>query len=131
MANDRGALIMPFAFAFVGILIFVIGIRGTHNEAIQLIRDDFTGQNNFFTWIGAIVGIGALGYIKEIRPISQAFLTLVVIVLFLSNRGFFAEFQRQVFNRATPSAAPAQAPNQPAAPATLPALPSIPSMPAI
>lgn len=126
---------MPFAFAFVGLLIFVIGIRGTHREAIELIRADFTGQGNFFTWIGAIMGIGALGYIKPIEPISKAFLSLVILVMFLSNEGFFARFQQQVFNRATPPATPTAAPGQapqagaPTAPAAIPALPSIPNLP--
>lgn len=126
---------MPFAFAFIGLLIFIVGIRGTHREAIQLIRADFTGQGNFFTWIGAIMGIGALGYIKPIAPISRAFLSLVILVMFLSNEGFFARFQQQVFNRATPPATPAVAPGAtpqatPAAPSALPAVPPLPALPA-
>lgn len=40
----------------------------------------------------AILIIGALGYIKEIAPLSRAFLVLVVVVLFLKSGGVFQQF---------------------------------------
>lgn len=40
--------------------------------------------------------IGAIGYIPKLKGISDAFLVLVLLVLFISNRGFFNSFNAQI-----------------------------------
>lgn len=90
---------MPFALLFIGILFLVLGIRDTQKEFVTLIHGDFTGAGNFIYFIVALLVIGALGYIPKLKPLSDAFLVLVLVVIFLSNKGFFAQFQQQVFNR--------------------------------
>lgn len=56
-------------------------------------QGEFTGSNNFLLWMVAIWLVGALGYIPGFKPISNAFLALLLIVIFLSNKGFFSQFQ--------------------------------------
>src|SRR5271156_1965275 len=62
---------------------------------------DASGQ--FLFWLAAIILIGAIGYIDELAPISNALLVLVLVVLFLSNRGVFAQFTAAVQQGASSS----------------------------
>ena len=89
---------MPFAFLAAGILLVIVGVRDKQNELFSLLKDDFGGSGSFtqsyIAWLVAILLIGSLGYIKPFRTISNAFLVLVILVLFISNRGFFARFNQ-------------------------------------
>lgn len=87
---------MPLAFLFIGILFLVAAVRGKQTQLFGLLKKDFTGPKNFFYWIIAIWLIAALGNIKELRPLSNMFLVLVVLVLLLVNKGFFAQFMLQI-----------------------------------
>ena len=90
---------MPFALLFVGILFVVVGYRGTQNDLLSLLKGDFTGPRNFIYWVISILVIGAVGYVPRLKPISDGFLVLVLLVLFISNPGFFSQFTQQVSNR--------------------------------
>lgn len=89
---------MSFVLIIIGVFILVAGVRGTQNELWQLLQGDFSpsqqkqGQHSFTAWFLAILIIGAVGYVKDLRSLSRAFLALIIIVLFLSNGGFFANF---------------------------------------
>jgi hypothetical protein len=89
---------MPFALAIIGIAIFVTAIRGTTSTLFGLIRDDFTGSGNFIYWVISLLVIGSIGYIEKLRPFANAFLTLVMVVLFIGagRRGFFTQFMSAV-----------------------------------
>lgn len=89
---------MPLAFVIVGILFLVAAVRGKQysDELLQTVKSDFTGPNNFFYWGIALFVIGAVGYYKPLKGLSNAFLTLVIIVLFFSNKGFFQSFMEQI-----------------------------------
>lgn len=93
---------MPFAFIIIGLVLLVSGVKGTNDKLASLVKNDFSGSNSYIRWMFAILVIGALGYIKQIEPVSRMFLILVVIVLILSNRGVFASFNSQLFS-STPS----------------------------
>jgi hypothetical protein len=89
---------MPFVLLIVGLTLLVASVRNTQGDLFDLVQKDFTGQNNFIFWLVSILVIGAVGYIPRLKPLSTAFLTLVVIVLFLSKGnpklkggGFFAQ----------------------------------------
>lgn len=84
---------MGFALLIIGLLMVITGARGTYAQFGAQVASEFTGQNNFTYWILAIGSIGALGYIPEIRTISRYLMALVIIVLFLDHKGFFAQFQ--------------------------------------
>lgn len=75
---------MPFALLIIGVVLLVAGVRGTQDTLFGLLKGDFTGNSNFFYWFAAIVIIGMIGYIPKLKPISNAFLILIVMVLFLS-----------------------------------------------
>lgn len=86
---------MPFAFLIIGALFVTAGIRGTDEQLFTLIKGDFSSQSgkpSFIGWLFAILLIGGLGYIELIKPVSRAFLFLILIILFLSNGGFFQKF---------------------------------------
>lgn len=83
---------MPFVLLIIGVVLVVAGVRNTQSLLFSLLKDDLTGQGSFIPWLVAIAVIGGLGYIKPIRPITTAFLVLLIVVLFLSNGGFFQKF---------------------------------------
>lgn len=87
---------MPFILIMLGILLFVTAIRGTTGQLASLLSQDVFGQRGFIVWVIAVLVIGAVGYVQKLKGISDAFLVLLVIVLFLSNRGFFAQFNRAI-----------------------------------
>lgn len=90
----------------VGILILVAAIRGTLGDLWTLVKGDFIGQNNFIFWAVAIGVIWAAGKIDTLKPVSNAFLVLVLVVLFLTHQGFFGNLQAalQGTTTVTPSA---------------------------
>lgn len=76
------------------------GVRGQSKQLLALLKNDLTGQNNYVYWMLSILVIGSLGYIDALRPLSRAFLVLVIVVLILkegnpnqTGGGFFQEFQ--------------------------------------
>lgn len=95
---------MPFVLLAIGIIVFVSGVQGTQSDLWQLVKGDFTGKNSFLVWIAAIAIVGGLGYIKGLRPLSVAFMTLLLVVLFLANRGVIAQLQAFVTNPSSGSA---------------------------
>ncbi len=78
-----------------GIMVWT-GIRGTHKDFGALFVSEFTGAQSFLWTVAALGMIGALGMVKEIRPLSNAFLVLVLIVIFLRNDGFFTQLIAQL-----------------------------------
>lgn len=89
---------MPFVLLAIGLVLFVAGIRGTNGTLWGLIKGDFTGTNSFLVWIAAIAVVGGIGYIPKLRDLSTAFMTLLLLVLVLSNRGVFAQLSSFVQN---------------------------------
>ncbi len=80
---------MPYAFIVVGLLMIVTGARNTFRQfGAQLVKD-FTGPGNFTWWIASLGAVGAVGYIPKLRPVSTAFMTLIVIVLVIAQKGLF------------------------------------------
>lgn len=83
---------MPIALLLIGLVLLIAAFRGTEKELFALLKSDFTGPGNFIFWALSLWLIGALGYFTPLKKLSNAFLVLVVLALFLSNRGFFAKF---------------------------------------
>jgi hypothetical protein len=94
---------MPFLFIVVGLVMIVSSVKGTNQQLVKLLKSDFTGKGNFIYWSLAILAIGAVGYIQELKPVSRAFLVLVVIVLFLENKGVFTEFSQAIATTQQPT----------------------------
>lgn len=91
---------MPYVILIIGLFMTVVGYRGKQAELQALIKDDFTGPDNFLRWLVAIAIVGGLGYVRPIRPIANSFLALLIIVMFLSNGGFFNRLN-EVYKRVT------------------------------
>lgn len=94
---------MAFALIFAGVLLAVSAARNTHNDLFGLIKSDVTGSGNFLFWGAVVLLIGAIGYIRPLRPLSQAFLALIVVVLILKRGdpsgiggGVFQQFVNQL-----------------------------------
>lgn len=89
---------MPFALLLFGVIFIVAAVKGNQAELFALLKDDFTGDKNFFYWVIAIVVIVAIGNVRTLRPVSNAFLGLVILVIILTNgrNGLFENFISQV-----------------------------------
>ena len=89
---------MPYALLIAGAVLVTASVRNKQSDLFRLLKGDFTGPNNFVFWFLAILAIGAIGYIPKLKPISQGFLVLVVIVLFIGdkNASFFPRFMAQI-----------------------------------
>lgn len=87
---------MAWPVLIIGLLLIISGFRGKTDEFVQTVKEDFTGQPNFLVWVAAVFAIGSLGAIKPLKPVSDGLFVLVLVVLILSNRGFFAELSRQI-----------------------------------
>jgi hypothetical protein len=94
---------MPFVLIVVGVLILVSALHGTSGALFSTLKSDFTGSDNFLYWVIAILVVGSIGYVKKFQPLSAAFLTLLLIVLFIANKGFFAQFQQGISGAASTS----------------------------
>lgn len=86
---------VPFILIIIGLLMVVSGIKGTQTQLGQQLVTDFTGQGNFFYWVLAIVLIGGLGYIDDLRGLSRMLLAVIIVSMLFSNRGFFAQFAQE------------------------------------
>lgn len=98
---------MPFLFIVAGLVMIISAVKGTQNDLLTLLKADVTGKNNFVYWMLAILGIGAVGYVRELKPLATSLLVLVVIVLFLDSKGVFTEFVSAI--NSTQTAQPANA----------------------
>lgn len=106
---------MAFILLFIGILLLVAGINNTYGQLTGLVYNDFTGQGNFIYWVAAILIIGAIGYIPKAKPVSDALLVLIILVLVLSRGnpkfntggGFFQQFTNALKGTQAPAQAPA------------------------
>lgn len=88
---------MPFVLIIAGTVLLVAATRNTQATLYQLLVGDFTGPNNFVYWFLSIIVIGAIGYVPRLKPLSEGFMILVILVLFLSKgTGFFDQFQAQI-----------------------------------
>lgn len=82
---------MPYVLLFFGVVLLVAGIRNTYGQLLTLIENDVSG--GFLAWLAAVAVVGGLGYIPKLKALSVAFMTLLLLVLVLSNGGVFAKLQ--------------------------------------
>lgn len=86
---------MPIFILAVGILLIASAINDKLPELGALVKEDMSPSDSstpFPMWILAIVMVGMIGYIKDLKPLSTAFLVLVFVGLILSNKGFISKF---------------------------------------
>lgn len=86
---------MPFFLIIAGIIMMVSALRGVQGCLIAEIETEFQGAGSFIWWVAAIFMVGALGYSDTLRPISNAFLALIIIAMFLyaaATQNLFQQF---------------------------------------
>ena len=83
---------MPLALIIIGLCLIVSGARGTYPQLKELLISDLTGPKNFLIWIVALGGAGSLGYVPALEKFSRVFLGLLILSIFLAERGFFNKF---------------------------------------
>ena len=107
---------MAFVLIIIGVVLLISSVKNTVTSTptggpglFTLVQGDFSGPNNFVFWMVSILLIGALGYIPKLKPLSVAFLTLVVTVLFLTKGnpsstggGFFSQFANALNSTTAP-----------------------------
>lgn len=96
---------MPILFIGSGLILVLTGVKGNPGQLWQVFKGDFQGANSFVYWLLSILALGSLGYIPQLKSLSRLFVVLILIVLLLDNKGFFAQFQS--FINSTKTAAPA------------------------
>lgn len=84
---------MPLLFIGSGLILILTGLKGKPDQLWTLIQGDFTGPNNFVYWMVSMFVLGSLGYVPQLKNLSRLFIGLIVIVLLLDNKGFFAQLQ--------------------------------------
>jgi hypothetical protein len=110
---------MSFALLIVGVVLLTSAVLNTQSTLWGLLKNDFSGPSNFWYWLILLLILGAIGYIPKAKPISNAFLLLLIVVIFLSKGGFFTQFTSAIQGTTTtPTAAqttgvPAVQPLQP------------------
>lgn len=88
---------MPYALVFTGIVLVVATIRGNLRFLGRLLAAEFVGTGSFLYWLVAIMLIGSVGYIRPLKPLSDAFIGLLLLVFLLKNgSGFFDKFNEAI-----------------------------------
>jgi len=108
---------VPIVLLIIGAIFLAAAIRGKQPELFAVMKDDFSGPNNFWFWGLALFVIGAVGYYKPFKPLSNAFMLLVILVLFLkhgnpgeSSGGFFQMFMSELRSGSSGSGGNAETP---------------------
>lgn len=90
---------MPIVILVIAVLLVVAGLNNKLSPNSQnsgsptlaeLVKSDFVpddGSVSFTIWVGALIVIGALGYVKELKPFSNAFLVLVILAILIKGNG--------------------------------------------
>lgn len=90
---------MPIVILIVGIILIVVGLNDRITDLKNLLTEDFNptnGKPSFLLWIVAIFLVGALGYSKTLKPVSNMALALVVVSIVLARRGFIDQFMSAI-----------------------------------
>ena len=73
---------MPFIALVIGSILVVAAIRDNHGTLFAALAVDIPA---YVTWGAAILAIGAIGFVPNLKPVSRALMTLILIVLILNN----------------------------------------------
>lgn len=119
---------MPYVLLLFGSILFVSGVRGTEKCLWSTVEGEFTGENSFLVWIAAIGIVGGTGYVPKLKPLSIAFMSLLLIVLALKNNGVFSQLQAFAEN---PGGSSGQTSSNPASGATTTTIQPLAALPTL
>lgn len=83
---------MAFALIGIGLILFMAAYQNNVAAFGSQLSADISGSSGFMVWFVALFIIGALGYVPFLRGVSRWFLVLILVVIFLGNKGFFQNF---------------------------------------
>lgn len=90
---------MPFALITIGVVIFATALNGTFRPfGSQLYKDLFTNSPPFIYWAAALVVVGLIGYIPQVKKPADWFMVLIIVGIILANGGFFTQLQQALAN---------------------------------
>lgn len=73
---------MPFFVLVIGAILVVAAIRNNQGDLFSALAADVPP---FITWATAIVVIGSIGFIPNLKPVSRGLLALILVVILLNN----------------------------------------------
>jgi len=73
---------MIFIALIIGAILIVAAIRNSQGALATALTTDAPG---YVIWAAAIVAVGAIGFVPDLKPISRGLLALIVLVIFLRN----------------------------------------------
>ena len=90
---------MAYILIAIGGVLAYLDYQGSANlkaAGSLLYSELFSGSDPFYKWAGAIVIVGAIGYIPEMENISMAFLILIMLVIVLNNKSGFTSLLKDI-----------------------------------
>lgn len=79
---------MAYVLIALGVMLAYLDYMGSANvKAAGRIAwaELFGDAHPFYVWIGAIAIVGVIGYVDDLRPISTAFLVLILLSIILAH----------------------------------------------
>lgn len=67
---------------FIGAILIVAAIRNSQGALFSALAQDVP---DFVIWAAAILAIGAIGFIPNLKPVSRGILALVIVVIVMNN----------------------------------------------
>ena len=98
---------MPIFLVIAGAVFLIAAIRGTHRDLGTLLQLQFTGPGSFTAWAFAFILVALIGTIEQLRPLSRAFMALMLLVMILTSSqrvNLITLLQAQLFGRAVSGA---------------------------
>lgn len=113
---------MAIGLILIGLMLISVGVQGTQTTLGPLLKSDFSGAGSFWYFIMGIIIVGAIGYYQPMQGVSRLIILLLVLVLLLTNGGFWSQLQAAINAPAAAPAAPRQTTPLPIPPAQNPFL---------
>jgi uncharacterized membrane protein YgcG len=82
---------VPLLLILFGAVLVTVAWRGTEHQLAAQLSADFGTGGQFLAWAAAIGVLGAIGYVPQLRTLSNLAMALVIVVLVLRNGGLFTE----------------------------------------
>lgn len=91
---------MPILILIVGVMLIAAGLNDRLGDLGELVKEGFSPTDEsisgFHIWIVALFVVGSIGYISGLKPVANAFLVLIVVMLILRNGAFFQNFSSAI-----------------------------------
>lgn len=90
---------MGYVFIALGVVLLwldYLGAKNIEDAAVLAYNEVFTGNPPFWKWLGALIIIGAIGYVPELEPPATAMLALVLVAIVLKHDSDFTKLLGKV-----------------------------------